>query len=114
MPRSVWVWGSKKISACLTPAHQISEVALGDEHCGPLVVDVEEGLQIIKLVRGTHLLDRGKRQLDTILLGEREHQLRFECALDVDMQLGLGQTLYEVVQASLPSIGGSAGDFPTK
>ena len=56
------------------------------------VVDVEERLQV-----GEHVgarctaSDVGVRQRDAVAPGELEHQLGLERALDVEVQLGLGQ-----------------------
>ena len=79
---------------------QVEEVLLGLQHGSTGVVEVEEGLQIGKLVGGAHFLHRSVRQGDAVLAGEREHHFRLERTLDVQMQLGLGQAADKVVQGN--------------
>ncbi len=70
MPRAVWVWGSKKISARRTfsPAclqigvSQVEEVLLGTKYAGAFVVDVEERLEVGELVGSPHLFDESEPQ----------------------------------------------------
>jgi hypothetical protein len=74
------------------------EVALGAQHRRTGVTDVEEGLQVGERVRRPHLVDRRVRQGDPVAGGKREHHLRLERALDVDVQLGLRQGADEAVK----------------
>ena len=60
------------------------------EHVAAGVVEIEERLEVAELVGGADLVDRGVRELRTVLLGEREHQLGLERALDMQVKLDLG------------------------
>jgi hypothetical protein len=72
---------------------QLAEVLAGNEHGAGGVVDVEERLQVGKVVGGPHLLDRADRERDAVAGGQPDGQLRFERPLQVDVQLDLGQTV---------------------
>ena len=74
---------------------EIVEVLLGQQNAHALVVDPEEGRQIVEIVGGPHLLDRPVRQLDAVAPGEIELQLRLERPLHVHMQLSLRHAFYE-------------------
>ena len=74
---------------------EIVEVLLGQQNAHALVVDPEEGRQIVEIVGGPHLLDRPARQLDAVATGEIELQLRLERPLHVHMQLSLRHAFYE-------------------
>ena len=96
----VWPCGSKNISTCRTLSarralqigeRQIVEILLGEQHRHALVIDVEKILQVAKLVGCAHRFDRVVGQLDAVAARQREHQLRLEAALDVDVQLALRQ-----------------------
>src|SRR5262249_58900771 len=54
-----------------------------------LVIDIEEGLKIRKLIRFSHFIRSFERQSDPISRGKLKHQLWLERSLDVEMQLGL-------------------------
>jgi hypothetical protein len=69
------------------------EVAAVAEHGAAGVVEVEKRLQIVEVVGGAHRGDRGVRQRDAVLAGQAEHHLGLERALDVKMQLDLGEAL---------------------
>ena len=77
---------------------EVVEVSLGPQHVGPLVVEVEEVLQAGEAVGGPERLDARERQGDAIPPRQGEQHLRFEAALDVDVQLGLGQADDERVE----------------
>ncbi len=70
---------------------EVVEVLLADQHVHALIVEVEEALEVVEPVGRPHLLDRGVGEGDAVPFGQREHQLRLQRALDVEMQLGLGQ-----------------------
>ncbi len=70
---------------------QVVKVLFLAQHIGALVIDVEEVLQIGKGVGRAHLLHAFEGQGDAIALAQREHQLGFERALDMQVKLGLGQ-----------------------
>jgi len=69
---------------------EVVEVSLGQQDAHALVVHGEERGQIVEVVGGAHLLDRAVGQLQAIAGGELELQLRLQGALDVDVQLSLG------------------------
>src|SRR6185436_16465968 len=68
------------------------------QHRRTLVVDVEEGLQIVELVRFAQFLDRGITQRRLVSSREGKKQLRLEAALDVQMQLRFRQAADELVE----------------
>ena len=70
---------------------EIVEILLGDQHRHALIVDVEEILQVAKLIRLAQRLDRGIGQPDAIAARQGEHQFRLQAALDVDVQLAFRQ-----------------------
>ncbi len=57
------------------------------------VVEVEERLEVGKMVGGTDRVDRRIRQLDPMLGREAEHHLGLQRALDVEVELDLGEPL---------------------
>src|SRR5690348_102808 len=74
---------------------QVIEVLLVQQHAHTLVVEVEEVLQIGEAIGRAQRVDRREAQRDLVALGEGHHQLGLEAALDVDVQLGLGQAFDE-------------------
>jgi len=84
------------VGSCQIRPGQVEEVLARDEHGAGRVVDVEERLQIAELVRRPDLLERAERQSDAVPGGQMKGQLRFERALQVDMQLDLGQAVDQV------------------
>jgi hypothetical protein len=74
---------------------QVVEVLLGQQHPGALVVEIQELLEVAKLVRGSQLLDRGIREMDPVAFRDLEHQLRLQRAFDVHVELGLRESLEE-------------------
>jgi len=69
---------------------QIVEVRLGQEHGHAFVVLGEERGEIVEVVGCAHLVRRGIGQLEAVAGRQLELQLRFERALDVQVELGLG------------------------
>src|SRR5262249_21303697 len=67
-------------------------------------VDVEERLKAVEDVGAANRFDVGERERDAVALGEFEHQLGFERALDMQVDLGLRELAYPV-----GSIGGRRG-----
>ena len=53
------------------------------QHIGAFVVDIEEGLQVVEVVRLTQSFDGRIFQLHAVLAREREHHLRLQRAFDV-------------------------------
>ncbi len=70
---------------------EVGEVVLGAQHGHQRVVEVQEGLEIGEGVGAAQLVLGGVGQRDAVALGEREGQLGLQGALDVQMQLRLGQ-----------------------
>src|ERR1700726_3390375 len=70
---------------------QVVEILFLEQYPAAGVIDVEERLQVAEYVGTADLLNRGIGQANAVSTGQREHQLGFERALDVKMQLGLGQ-----------------------
>ena len=68
---------------------QLEEVPFRAENAGSLVIDVEKGLQVAEPIRLPDFLDRGVAQNRPVSPRQREHHLRLERPLDVEMQLGL-------------------------
>ena len=77
---------------------EVVEVLLRLQHGGPGVIDVEEVLQVGEGVGRAHRLDVREGDLDPVAPGEGEHLLRLQRALDVQVQLGLGQAGDEGVE----------------
>jgi len=78
---------------------QVAEVLLGLQHASPLVVDVQEVLQVGEGVGGPERRDRGEGKGDPVAPGELEHLLWLEASLDVQMQFRLGQAADELGKA---------------
>jgi hypothetical protein len=72
---------------------QIVEVLFVEEHLGRFVINVQKGLEVAEVVGPAHLLRRGVPESDPVALGEREHQLRLQRTLDMDVQLRLWHIL---------------------
>jgi len=76
---------------------KIVEILLGPQHAGAGIINVEKVLKAGKAIGGTHLFNRGEGNVDPIATCKGEHLLGFEAALDMKMQLGLGEALDESV-----------------
>jgi hypothetical protein len=74
---------------------QVVEVLLAAQHRHALVVRGQERGQVPEGVPGAHLRGRFVGQGDAVARGELELQLRFQGALEVQVQLGLGQPVDE-------------------
>jgi hypothetical protein len=70
---------------------EVVEVLLRPQHRHREIVEVEEALEVLELVGPPHLLDRPVGKLDAVPLREGEHELGLEGALDVEVELGLGE-----------------------
>ena len=77
---------------------EIVEILLGPQHRHALIVEIEEILQPGEIVGLAERRDGQVGQSETIAGGEPEHELRLEAALDMDMQLALGQPSDEACQ----------------
>ncbi|PAV68560.1 hypothetical protein WR25_12060 [Diploscapter pachys] len=80
---------------------QIVKVGPRAQHVRPGIIDVEEILQVGKGIGRAHRLHRCIGDRDTVALGQREHQLGLQTALDVQVQLGLGQGGDEILGHSV-------------
>ena len=70
---------------------QVVKVLLGHQDARALIVDVQEVLQVRERVGGADLLHGREGEGDPVASPELEHELRFEAALDMKVQFGLGQ-----------------------
>ena len=61
------------------------EVVLVLEDVHGRVVDGQEGREVVELVGGTHLLDRGLADVDAVLAGEGQLQIGLEGAFQVQV-----------------------------
>ena len=91
---------------------QIVEIVLILEDVHGRVVDGQEGREVIELVGGAYLLDRALADVDAILAGKYQLQVRLESAFQVQVQLSLGQAERKVaghVSAHVSSTDNGAG-----
>ena len=84
----------------------VLEVLLLDQHRGAGVIDVEEALQIGEGVGRAQCLDVRVGQRDVVALGQREDQLRFERAFDMNVQFRLRHRLHQRRKAIARDTGG--------
>ena len=75
---------------------QVVEVVLVLEDIHGRVVDSQEGREVVELVRRLDLFDRGLADIDAVLAGQGQLQVRLEGAFQVQVQLGFGQSEGEV------------------
>ena len=66
---------------------QIKEILLGKKHAGSVIIDIKERLEVMKAIRLAKLLDRMKSKGQAIAPGHLPQQFRFQCALNMHMQL---------------------------
>ena len=76
---------------------QVVEIPFGQQDAHPCVLEIEEFLQIGEILGGLQLIDRSIGQRHIIGLRDFEHQLRFEAALDMEVQFGLRQAADKIV-----------------
>jgi hypothetical protein len=81
---------------------QVEIVLLGLQHAHALVVEVKKFLQVFEIVCLPQVLDARVGDLDAVPARDLEHQLGLEGALDVQVQLGLGQVGDQVGHRPLP------------
>src|SRR5580704_8408136 len=77
--------------ACEIRAGELGEVGALAQDRTTRVIQIEKRLQIAEAIGGAHLVDSLIRELDAVVLRETEHQLGLERALDVEVELDLGQ-----------------------
>ena len=70
---------------------EVLEVLLGAQDGHELVVQVQEGLEVVEEVGGAQLFGVRVRQLDAVARGELEGQLGFEGSFDVEVEFGFGE-----------------------
>src|SRR5262249_44207505 len=85
------------------------EVAPVAQNAAAGVVEIEERLEVGELVGGTDGVDGGVGQADAVFWRETEHHLGFERALDVEVELDLGQAADEAVAGG---VDGGHGGLP--
>ena len=101
-----------RASALEVGGGQVVEVVLVLEDVHGRIVDGQEGREVVELVGGTHLLDRGLTDVDAVLAGEGQLEVGLKGAFQVQVQLGLGQSEGEVaghVGAHVSSTDNGAG-----
>jgi len=79
-----------RVGASQVRHRQVEEVGLLHQHRTRLVVDVQERLEVGKHIGTLDRLHIRVRQSDVVAAGEREHELWFERAFDVEVQLRFG------------------------
>ena len=65
---------------------EVEKVLLVDQNVGALVVNIEERLQIRKLVGRTHFIRGRKGNRNLVTLGEVEHQFRLQRPFNVQVK----------------------------
>src|SRR5881392_3678159 len=75
----------------------VEEITIMTKHAAPLVINVEEGLQIGKCIGFPDFVRRIKREMDPVPQRQLKHQLRLERALNMQVQLGLGHAFDEAL-----------------
>ena len=76
---------------------QVVEILLREEDVAAGVIDVEKGLQALENVGAPNRVGGEVGHRDVVAFGQGEHHFRLESALDVEMQLGLGEIVKEPV-----------------
>ena len=71
---------------------QVVEVVLILKDVHGRIVDRQEGREVVELVRRLDLFDRGLADIDAVLAGQGQLQVRLKGAFQVQVQLGLGQS----------------------
>src|SRR5947209_18589788 len=74
---------------------EVEEITIMKKHAAPLVINVEEGLQIGKCIVSPDFVRRIKREMDPVPQRQLKHQLRLERARNMQVQLGLGHAFDE-------------------
>ncbi len=77
---------------------EVLEVPLGAQDGHQLVVQVQEGLEVLEAVRLAQGVLVRVRERDTVAGGQREGQLGFEGAFDVEVQFSFGQGHQSIVR----------------
>ena len=91
VPRAV------SLGAAQVRHRELVEILFGDEHVDAGVIEVQEVLQVVEVVGGAALFGGGAGQRDAVAFAELQQHLGFERALDVHVELGLGNAADERV-----------------
>ena len=101
--------GAVRRDAAHVGRRQVVEVLLGDQDRDSVEVDVQEVLEVAEAVLGAALLRRRARQLDAVAAAELQQQFGLERALDVQVQLRLGQATDELGERRVRLLVAGAG-----
>jgi hypothetical protein len=77
----------------------VAKIVLSDQDLAALEVQVEERLEVLEPVGGPQGVRRLPAQRHAVAGGEVYHQLGLDAALDVHVQVGLGQAADEFFDA---------------
>ena len=77
---------------------QVEKILFAQQHRHAPVVHVEEVLKLRELVGYAQRLDRFKREADVVARRKREHELRLERSLDVNVELAFRKSGYQRVE----------------
>eukprot|EP00215_Chloropicon_roscoffensis_P002730 CAMPEP_0198475146 /NCGR_PEP_ID=MMETSP1456-20131121/40669_1 /TAXON_ID=1461544 ORGANISM="Unidentified sp., Strain RCC1871" /NCGR_SAMPLE_ID=MMETSP1456 /ASSEMBLY_ACC=CAM_ASM_001119 /LENGTH=294 /DNA_ID=CAMNT_0044201843 /DNA_START=343 /DNA_END=1226 /DNA_ORIENTATION=+ len=91
---------------------EVVEIVLRPEHIAARVVQVQEALEVVEVAQGALRLAPGlgvavvarKLAFQSVAQRDRHHRLRLESPLDVDVELGLGETPHEAGQLARVAI----------
>ena len=89
------------VRAAQVVARHVVEVLRRLQHAATVVVQVEEVLQVLEVVGGPQLLYRLPADGHAVAACQFDEALGFDRALDVHMELGLGQARHEVADVHL-------------
>src|SRR5207247_3878085 len=73
---------------------EVEEITIMKKHAAPLVINVEEGLQIGKCIVSPDFVRRIKRENDPVPQRQLKHQLQLKRTLDMQVQIQLGTAFY--------------------
>ena len=68
---------------------QVLKIQLGLQHAHPLIINIEEILQVAEIICLPHLGGAGKRQSNGVAFPQIEQHLRLEAAFNMEMQFNL-------------------------
>ena len=91
---------------------EVVEIILRPEHIAARVVQVQEALEVVEVAQGALRLAPGlgvaivarKLAFQSVAQRDRQHCFRLESPLDVDVELGLGETPHEAGQLARVAI----------
>ena len=93
---------------------KVVEILLRDQHGHALIVEVEKILQVSEPIGLTQSVHRRILQPDAVAARQREHQLRLQASLDMNVQFALGEPFDQGVQVghSVASLSGVKWRYP--